>query len=138
MVRGTRAYRTTYDNEMINCSLVPRPHPLARKKGLVTLGAMLGLQLCNHPCSNYVYYEHTRYIALYYHGLRIVFFSHKPTALRLGSVPHPESSSNTEQRKFFVNFVSPGYQWSDGPNLYMCRHSCQTKIQQGIVKAADQ
>lgn len=56
------------------------------------------------------------------------------------SVLHPESASNTEQRRYFVSFVSPGYKWpvgQDGPNPYVCRRSCQAKIQQGIVKAAD-
>ena len=65
---------------------------------------------------------------------------HKPTAAGLRSVIHPESTSNAEQRRFFVNFVSQGYQWPvgrDGPSLYMCRRSCQAKIQQGVAKAAD-
>ena len=50
----------------------------------------------------------------------ICVLCHKPTAAGLRSVLHPESRSNNELRRFFVNFVSPGYQsvaylaWSSG------------------------
>ena len=70
----------------------------------------------------------------------ICVLCHKPTAAGLRSVLHPESRSNNEQRQFFVNFVSPGYQWpvgQGGPTLYMCRRTCQAKLQQGVVKAND-
>ena len=36
--------------------------------------------------------------------------------------------------------MSPGYQWPvglDGPTLYVCRRTCQAKLQQGVAKAND-
>jgi hypothetical protein len=65
---------------------------------------------------------------------------HKPTAAGLRSILHRESQNNTEQQRFFVNFVSPGYEWpvgQGGPTLYVYRRTCQAKLQQGVVKAAD-
>ena len=70
----------------------------------------------------------------------ICVLCHKPTAAGLRSVLHPESRSNNELRRFFVNFVSPGYQWpmaQGGPTLYVCRRTCQAKLQQGVAKAND-
>ena len=79
-------------------------------------------------------------IAIGMMACEICVLCHKPTAAGLRSILHPKSQNNTEQRRFFVNFVSPGYQWpvgQGGPTLYVCRRTCQIKLQQGVIKAAD-
>lgn len=97
------------------------------------------------PECNYVHRKRVDRISIErsHHEERLSFWGimacavcHKPTTTGLRSVLHPVSRSNSDQRHFFLKFVSPGYQWPDC-TLYVCRSTCLSKLQQGVAKAAD-